>query len=301
MVRNLLRLFPKRRTIRVFALIGETGTGKSFRSRLIAEKHNIDLIVDDGLLIKGQTILAGRSAKREKHYIKAVKRAVFENTDHAAEVREAIKKEKPQSILLIGTSDKMIGRIIDRLDLPSPDQVIYIEDVASREEIIRAREIRKEQGKHVIPVPVIEVKKDPSHRVLDSIKLFIKRNRFLPWKKKEVEKTIVQPHYHRRGRLMMSEAALSQLVMHCIAEYNSDIKIRKIIIDDDESENDYQLELKLVMPYGLNLPDELNNLQNYIISNVERFSGIHIGELNLTVDHMKARTGLGENNSGSVK
>lgn len=300
MVRNLLRLFPRKRSIRIFALIGATGTGKSFRSKLIAEKHGIDLIVDDGLLIKGQTILAGKSAKREKHYIKAIKRAVFESPDHAVEVKEAIKNEKPQSILLIGTSDKMIGRIIDRLELPSPDQVIYIEDVATRDEIIRAREMRKEQGKHVIPVPVIEVKKDPSHRILDTVKLFIDKHSFLPWRKKVVEKTIVQPYYHRRGRLMMSEAALSQLVMHCVAEFNDDIKIRKIIIDD-ESRSDYHLELKLIMPYGLNLPDQLDNLQNYIISNVERFCGIHIDELNLTVDHIKSRAGLEKNKSGSVK
>ena len=50
------------RGVQVTALVGKSGTGKSFRAQLIAQKYNIDVIVDDGLLIHGQKILAGRSA-----------------------------------------------------------------------------------------------------------------------------------------------------------------------------------------------------------------------------------------------
>ena len=38
--------------IKVFALIGESGTGKSFRAKLVAQKYGIDYIIDDGLLIR---------------------------------------------------------------------------------------------------------------------------------------------------------------------------------------------------------------------------------------------------------
>ena len=63
--------------VRVFALVGESGTGKSFRAKLVAQKYNIDLIIDDGLLIQGDAIVAGKSAKREKLYMAAVKTALF--------------------------------------------------------------------------------------------------------------------------------------------------------------------------------------------------------------------------------
>ena len=38
--------------VTVYALVGESGTGKSFRSKLLAEKYGIDYIIDDGLLIQ---------------------------------------------------------------------------------------------------------------------------------------------------------------------------------------------------------------------------------------------------------
>ena len=43
--------------ITVFALVGESGTGKSFRAKLLAQKHGIEAIIDDGLLIKEDKIL----------------------------------------------------------------------------------------------------------------------------------------------------------------------------------------------------------------------------------------------------
>ena len=41
----------------VFALVGESGTGKSFRAKLLAESYGIDAIIDDGLLIQNDKIL----------------------------------------------------------------------------------------------------------------------------------------------------------------------------------------------------------------------------------------------------
>jgi len=52
------------RGVKSYALVGSSGTGKSFRAKLVAQKYGIDLIIDDGLLIRGDQILAGRSAKK---------------------------------------------------------------------------------------------------------------------------------------------------------------------------------------------------------------------------------------------
>ena len=49
---------------KTMALVGKSGTGKSFRSKIIADQYHCQLIIDDGLLIKGDRIIAGRSAKR---------------------------------------------------------------------------------------------------------------------------------------------------------------------------------------------------------------------------------------------
>ncbi|MBN1783268.1 hypothetical protein JW948_19190 [bacterium] len=292
-LKTILKNIPiSSQRIRVLALVGESGTGKSFRSRLIADKHQIDLIVDDGLLIRGQQILAGRSAKREKNRMKAVKRAIFEDPVQTSEVRDALAAEKFSSILLIGTSEKMVARIADRLDLPYPDQVIYIQDVASREEISLAQESRKGQGKHVIPVPVVEVKKDPAHRILDSIRFFAKKHPVLFWKKNVVEKTVVQPPFSRMGRISVSECALSQMIMHCVEEFNPEIRILKIIIG--EHPKDYSLEVQIRIRFGLKIGPELSELQNYIVTWIEKYTGIHIMKLDLTVEEVSGREKSGD-------
>ena len=55
----------KHPTVKVYALVGRSGTGKSFRAQLVADKYHIPLIVDDGLLIKDDKILAGRAPNRK--------------------------------------------------------------------------------------------------------------------------------------------------------------------------------------------------------------------------------------------
>jgi len=50
--------------VEIFALVGESGTGKSYKAILVAHKYNISYIIDDGLLIRKDKILAGHSAKK---------------------------------------------------------------------------------------------------------------------------------------------------------------------------------------------------------------------------------------------
>ncbi len=267
---------------KVYALVGRSGSGKSFRSKLIADKYHIDLILDDGLLIHENRIVAGMSAKREKSRFRAVKRAIFEDKAHRKEVRKYLNTHSFRAILILGISDKMIGRIIERLGLPFPDQVIRIEDVATEDEIAQARNSRRTQGRHVIPVPVIEVKTDPAHHVVDSIRLFIRKHPVFIWKKKSVEKTIVEPPFSKKGRLRITENALSQMIMHCIEEFDSEISVQKIIID--ETQENLKIEVCLKFPFGKCISDELMKLQTYILESIDRFTGIHVDAADLTVE-----------------
>ena len=52
--------------MKVYGFVGPSGTGKSYRVTELARKHRIPLIIDDGLLIRGNTAIAGVSAKKEK-------------------------------------------------------------------------------------------------------------------------------------------------------------------------------------------------------------------------------------------
>ena len=163
--------------IQVFALVGGSGTGKSFRAKLIAEKNNIDAIIDDGLLIKDDKILAGKSAKHEKTYMGAVRIALFDEKEHRDSVAKVLQKSHMKKLLIIGTSEKMVSKICTRLQLPQPSKIINIEDIASQDEITKAIRSRQIEGKHVIPVPAIEVKKTYSQIFQQSIREKIQKSK----------------------------------------------------------------------------------------------------------------------------
>ena len=46
----------------VYALIGASGTGKSHNAYIVMEQYGIDMMIDDGLLIKDGKKMAGSSA-----------------------------------------------------------------------------------------------------------------------------------------------------------------------------------------------------------------------------------------------
>ena len=270
--------------IKVFALVGDSGTGKSFRAKLVAQKYEIEYIIDDGLLIRDNRILAGHSAKKEKTFMAAVKVALFDQKAHRDEVAKKLQGEKTRKILILGTSEKMVNKIAARLQLPPPVKVLRIEDVASHDDIERAIQTRRIEGKHVIPVPSIEVKRSYPNIFYNAVKIFRRKGgpAGLGATPSVHEKSVVRPEYSKRGKVIISEAALSQMVIHCVDEYNPKIRIKKIVVKDDEL--GYRLVITIDVPYGIQLGGNIHELQQYIIDNIERYTGILIEEVNIIID-----------------
>jgi len=288
MFRFLSGLVWLARGVRVYALVGESGTGKSFRAKLVAQKYGIDMIIDDGLLIRGDTLIAGRSAKKEQLYMAAVKTALFHDKDHRDDVARALQRERFRKILVIGTSDKMVRKITERLQIPHPGKIIKIEDIASREEIEKAVRSRKVEGKHVIPVPALEIRRNYPSIFYDSIRVFLKRNfGAAPSRPRIYEKSVVRPEYTKRGRVSISEAALSQMVIHCVDEFDDSLRIRRLAVRSDTQ--GYRLTLVLEVPFGTKLASNARALQEYIVDNIERFTGILIEEVNIVIDRFSQR------------
>jgi adenylate kinase family enzyme len=280
-------LFFFLRRVKTYALIGESGTGKSFRAKLVAQKYGIDFIIDDGLLIRDNRILAGHSAKKEKTFMAAVKVALFDDKEQRNSVIKRLRNEQFKKILLLGTSEKMITKIAARLELPPPDRIIHIEDISTQEEIEKAIRTRKIEGKHVIPVPSIEVKRNYPQIFYDAIRIFRRRRLqdTLVNKAQVHEKSLVRPEYSKRGKVIISEAALSQMVIHCVDEYNDQILIKKISVKDADA--GYRLVITLDVPSKLQLGGELHTLQQYIIDNIEHFTGILIEEVHLIIGRIR--------------
>ncbi|MEM5947621.1 hypothetical protein WKV44_03590 [Spirochaetia bacterium 38H-sp] len=273
--------------VKVFALIGKSGTGKSFRAKLVAEKYGIPIIVDDGLIIKGKNIIAGESAKKENTYLGAVKTALFQKESHKKQAVEALRAEKFNKILILATSKKMAEKIARRLELPAISKFIMIEDVASQEEIETAMHYRKTHGKHVIPVPALEIKRTYPQILSDSVKLFFKKGFAFFKREKMIEKSVVRPEFADKGTVTISESAITEMILHCLAEYDEDLELSRANIVEEKGA--YRITLFLSVPFGKELASTMHELQQYIVEKLERFTGIVVEELHIIVDKIRGK------------
>lgn len=230
--------------MRITGFSGKSGSGKSFISAELCARNGIEAMIDDGLLICRGRIIAGRSAKKQATLIGAVKTAIFTDDDHCSQVSSAIKNSDIESLMVIGTSDKMVNQICQRLDIGMPAEYIHIEDVSTPEQIEKARKRRKNAGTHVIPAPTMEVKKQFSGYFLDPRKVFRKDS------KGEVsgEKTVVRPTFSYMGDFQISDKVISDIVTLTAAKIEgiSDI----VWVASDNSEEGMYLRILLRCPYG---------------------------------------------------
>lgn len=173
--------------MKIYGLYGKSGTGKSHKSSEIVARYQIDAVIDDGILIMNKMRVAGESAKNERSMYAATKKAIFFKESHRQEVFDSIKNTKIKKMLVIGTSQRMVERIVNRLDLPHEIEWIPIESFQSEDELKQAAE-RRRNGYHVIPINPVGVEKTYSG-------WFSKQVIRLGLRKEEV--TLVVPLYYR--------------------------------------------------------------------------------------------------------
>ncbi len=268
--------------MKTYAFVGPSGTGKSYRAQLVANERGINYIIDDGLLISGNEILAGISAKKAPTKIETVRNALFQDEDRKKEIQDVIKKRKPESILILGTSDDMVKKIAENLGFEPISETIYITDVATEEEMAMARDIRVHQGKHVIPVPTFALKKDFSGYLLDPLQIFKSKG-----KGKEPyisEKSIIRPTFSYMGNFKISDTVFKQ-IMDCVVEKDECVhKIHRAIIKKHEELNDgIYIYIEVIINYGYNVSETMQNLRKNIIKEIEKMTAMNVLNMEIVV------------------
>lgn len=263
--------------MRVIAFIGPSGTGKSHRAAWVARERGIDYIIDDGLLIRGNQVIAGTSAKREGTRLASVRRALFLENDHVSEVRRAIDACKPESVLILGTSEGMAEKIASQLKLPEIEEIINIYDVADEYEIKQALSTRREQGKHVIPVPTFEIKKDFSGYFLDPLQIFKRKGKVNY--QLIGEKSVVRPTFSYLGNYTISDYTIYQIVEYVTLQIEGVSKISRFRIENHP--DGILIEMDLVLIYGYSLRPLLQKIQLEIKKEVEKLTALNIKTMNL--------------------
>jgi len=262
--------------IEVIALIGPSGTGKSHQAMGVAQEYSCDAIIDDGLLISGSRILAGKSAKREETKTAAVRRAIFSSAEHVLEVRDAFEKLRPKRVLVLGTSVAMIERIIERLGLEAPVKVISIKDFVSTEEIKQALWYRKQEGKHVIPAPSFEVKKTFSGYLVDPLRIF-SRSR---GQTAIFERSVVRPTYSYFGHFYIADAVVMQIAQRICHEVRGVKRVLKVLVLP--TGEGATLDVELVVSYGVKVFSVMAEVQRELKDKLEYLTGIYLEKIDIS-------------------
>ena len=260
--------------MKVYALVGKSGTGKSYQAVNLCKELNIEAIIDDGLFIEGNDVVAGISAKRQATMIGAIKTALFTTDEHKEAVAAKIKEINPRSILILGTSDEMVNRIAARLELPE-----RIEQITTEKEREEARHQRQDFGKHVIPVPTFQLKRDFAGYFVDPLKIF------RTWGKNKgsifSEKSVVRPTYSYLGDYMISDKVIEDIIFNVVQRSGC---VRSVVRADIlQHEENLEIKILVFMRKGCNIINEAKQLQKSINEKIDYMTAFNVERVDVEI------------------
>lgn len=264
----------------VYALVGPSGTGKSHRAVMLSHKLGAEIIIDDGLIINRNRIVAGLSAKKQPTRIGAIKTALFMNLEQLHSARETINQLNPNKILILGTSREMTQKIAERLELPSITDFIFIEQIASSKEIRKARIMRTQHSKHVIPAPTVEVKKSLPEIIIDPLQVFFKR-KGIRERRGWLEQSVVRPTFTLYGKFTIAQGALGAIASYAAQNIPGIGAVRRINIIRNEKGINIEIDVIVSVKYNINIISR--DVQTCIKEQVETMTGLSVHSVDVTV------------------
>lgn len=261
------------------AFVGASGTGKSHRAAMVARKNGADAIIDDGLLISGNRVIAGTSAKKAPTRLASVRHALFIDKEEARVVSRAILENKLNCVMILGTSDGMVHRIAQALDLPPVERIVRIEDFATPEEITAAQNMRQVEGKHVIPVPEFEIKKDFSGYFMHPMRLF--RKSLGDSGDLDEDKTIVRPTFSYLGEYTISDNVIISIARYEAMKNRAVFRINSVNVRS--TSHGAHLDVSLSLSYGVNIPKVCQSVQQQIRYGVEQITSVNVRRVHIYV------------------
>ena len=137
------------------------------------------------------------------------------------------------------------------------------------------------EGKHVVPVPTLEIKKQFSGYFMDSLKNFSFKNKDNQKEVEVTEKTIIRPTYSYLGKYSISDTAISSIVNFVVSKIEGVSKIYKVNINkfNDGMKLDIDIEIK----YGSRIPNVASQIKNTVVYAVDNAAGINIFGINIKI------------------
>ncbi len=270
--------------MKVIAFVGPSGSGKSYRSISVARENGADGIIDDGLLISHGKVIAGTSAKREPTRIASVKHALFMSSEHSRDIKDYLKSGKINCLMILGTSDSMVKKIAKALEVGEIERIIHIEEVASENEMELAHRMRTEEGKHVIPVPTFEIKKNFSGYFLHPLRSF-QRNLDRETDAGVADRSIVRPTFSYLGDYAISDTVLMQMAEH--EALKSEAIYRVMNMNVRKTGHGVHIDMTVGVKFGYNIENACRMAQNAIKANIEKYTSVNVRRVHIFVKSIK--------------
>ena len=202
--------------------------------------------------------------------------ACIENKGSNLIMVEALKKLKPESILILGTSDGMVEKIAENLGLEKPEKTIYINEVATETEMETAKRIRTTEGKHVIPVPTFEIKRDFAGYILDPLQIFKYRRNNEPYIS---EKSIIRPTFSYLGKFTISDTVFRQITEYVAKKTEGIHRVSKVRVENSVGATNIYVEVYVV--FGYNIVNVLREFKQKVKKEIERLTTMNVQEVSV--------------------
>ena len=197
--------------------------------------------------------------------------------------------------MIIGTSDNMVKKITKALGLQEPDRYIRIEDVATPKEIEKAQHARLKEGKHIIPVPTMELKSHFRGYLIDPIKTMWRRRTL---KKQDqdtlgqigsegFERSVVRPAFSYYGRLTFDDEVIIKLIRNGLKKVAGDDETSIISFKkSDKGQNGLVVDMAVVIEHGYPVKPLMQQVQKSVRNEIEYITGMSIERMSIKVKNI---------------
>lgn len=146
-----------------------------------------------------------------------------------------------------------------------------------------AKRIRTTEGKHVIPVPTFEIKKDFSGYILDPLQIFKSKGKGS--KPYISEKSIIRPTFSYLGKFTISDTVFRQILEYLATRSDAIYRVVKTRIEN-YGEGPY-IYMEVIVIYGFNVVEALQEFKKRSIKEIEKLTAMNVQKIEVVAKGMQ--------------
>jgi uncharacterized alkaline shock family protein YloU len=137
-------------------------------------------------------------------------------------------------------------------------------------------------GKHIIPVPTLQLKREFSGYFLDPLRII---RGWRGGKASISEKTVVRPTYSYLGEYSISDKVIGDVIYHLGDKTAGIDSVTKVSIENNT--DGMKITISLICKFGFRIIDVAKELQRVVAKSVETMTAFHIKAVDIEIKGLK--------------